>query len=128
MWVWNIQGKDTLIVGKFVCTFCILLFWWFGSSRWWRRDQGSNLTIFLTFLSANLTKWSNTPKQFVGKLLAICLIMFDHFVGLMLKGLSLTIKAIILNYLKSIELKQKNFFEKNLVISIFYNKKVIYFK
>ena len=54
--------------------------------------------------------------------------MFDHFVGLALKGLSLTIKATILNYLKSIELKQKNLLEKNLVISIFYNKKVIYFK
>ena len=39
-------------------------------------------------LSANFTKWSNTLKQFVDKLLANCLSVFDHFVGLALKGLS----------------------------------------
>ena len=33
-------------------------------------------------LSANLTKWSNTLKQFVGRLSA-----FDHFVKLVLKGI-----------------------------------------
>ena len=38
-------------------------------------------------LSANPTKWSNTLKQFVGKLLTNCLSMFDYFVGLALKGL-----------------------------------------
>ena len=32
-------------------------------------------------LSANPTKWSNLLKQFVGKLLANCLRVFDHFVG-----------------------------------------------
>ena len=36
-----------------------------------------------TSLSANPTKWSNTLKQFVG-----C--VFDHFVGLVHKGLRLT--------------------------------------
>ena len=36
--------------------------------------------LFLNLLSANITEWSNTLKQFVGKL-------FDHFVGLALKGL-----------------------------------------
>ena len=47
-------------------------------------------SIFLIFnpLSANLTKWSNTLKQFVGKLPTNCLSVFDHFVGLALKGLS----------------------------------------
>ena len=40
-------------------------------------------------LSANITKWSNTLKQFVGKLPMNCLSVFDHFVGLALKGLSL---------------------------------------
>ena len=40
-------------------------------------------------LSVNFTKWSNTPKQFVGKLLANCLSVFDHFVVLTLKGLRL---------------------------------------
>ena len=39
-------------------------------------------------LSANPTKWSNTLKKFVGKLLAKCLNVFDHFVGLALKGLT----------------------------------------
>ena len=38
-------------------------------------------------LSGNLTKWSNTLKQFVGKLPTNCLSVFDHFVGLALKGL-----------------------------------------
>ena len=39
-------------------------------------------------LSVNFTKWSNTLKQFVGKLPKNCLSVFDHFVGLALKGLS----------------------------------------
>ena len=38
-------------------------------------------------LSANPTKWSNRLKQFVGNLLTNCLSVFDHFVGLALKGL-----------------------------------------
>ena len=38
-------------------------------------------------LRANPTKWSNTFKQFVDKLLTNCLSVFDHFVGLALKGL-----------------------------------------
>ena len=36
--------------------------------------------------SANPAKLSNIPKQFLGKLLTNCLGMFDHFVGLALKG------------------------------------------
>ena len=38
-------------------------------------------------LSANLTKWSNTLKQFVCNLPTNCLSVFDHFVILALKGL-----------------------------------------
>ena len=38
-------------------------------------------------LSANFTKWSNALRQFVGKFLTNCLSVFDHFVGLALKGL-----------------------------------------
>ena len=38
-------------------------------------------------LSASLTKWSNTLKQFVGNLTTNCLSVFDQFVGLALKGL-----------------------------------------
>ena len=36
-------------------------------------------------LSVNPTKWSNTLKEFVGKLPTNCLSVFDHFVGLALK-------------------------------------------
>ena len=39
-------------------------------------------------LSANIPKWSNTPKQFVRKLPTNCLSLFDHFVGLALKEFS----------------------------------------
>ena len=44
---------------------------------------------FLNPLSANFTKWSNTLKQFLGKLPTNCLSVLDHFVGLALKGLTL---------------------------------------
>ena len=37
--------------------------------------------------NASPTKWSNTLKQFVGKLPKNCLGLFDHFVGLALKRL-----------------------------------------
>ena len=40
-------------------------------------------------LSANPTKWSNTLKQFVGELPMNCVSVFDHFVGLALKGLNI---------------------------------------
>ena len=43
----------------------------------------------ITPLSANPAKWSNTLKQFVGKLPTNCLSVFDHFVTLALKGLTL---------------------------------------
>ena len=39
-------------------------------------------------LSAKLTKWPNTLKQFVGNLPTNCLSVFGHFVGLALKGLN----------------------------------------
>ena len=40
-------------------------------------------------LNANFTKWSNNIKQFVGNLPMNCLNVFDHFVGLVLKGLKI---------------------------------------
>ena len=40
-------------------------------------------------LSANTTIWSNTPKQFVGKLSSDFLSLFDNFVGLALKRIIL---------------------------------------
>ena len=42
---------------------------------------------FFNALSAIFTKSSNTLKQFVGNLSRNCLNVFDHFVGLALKGL-----------------------------------------
>ena len=39
----------------------------------------------LSPLCAIFTKWSNTLKQFAGKLLTNCLSVFDHFVGLVLE-------------------------------------------
>ena len=43
--------------------------------------------LIINFLSAKITKWSNTLKQFVSNLLTNCLSAFDQFVGLALKGL-----------------------------------------
>ena len=45
------------------------------------------MTYFFNPLRTNPTKWSNTLRQFVGKLPTNCLSVFDHFVGLVLKGL-----------------------------------------
>ena len=42
---------------------------------------------FFNPLSTNPTKWSNTLKQFVGKLPTNCLSVFGHFVKLARKGL-----------------------------------------
>ena len=47
-----------------------------------------NWTSSVNPLSTNLTKWSNTLKQFFGNLTTNCLSVFDHFMGLALKGLS----------------------------------------
>ena len=44
--------------------------------------------LCLNPLSANQTKWSNTLKQFVGKLPTNCLSVFDHFVRLVLEVLN----------------------------------------
>ena len=43
-----------------------------------------NDSFRLNPLSANITEWSNTLKQFVGKLPTNCLSVSDHFVGLAL--------------------------------------------
>ena len=44
--------------------------------------------MILNSLNANPTKWSNTLKQFVGKMPMNFLSVFDHFVGLALEGLT----------------------------------------
>ena len=43
--------------------------------------------VILKPLSANSTKWPNTLKQLFPNLPKNCLRVFDHFVGLALKGL-----------------------------------------
>ena len=57
--------------------------------------SGTNTPMYwksmrLNLLGAKLTKWPNTLKQFVGSLPTNCLSVFGHFVGLALKGLSLS--------------------------------------
>ena len=44
--------------------------------------------MYINPLSANHTKWSNKLKQFIGSLPTNFLSVFDHFVGLALKGLN----------------------------------------
>ena len=60
-------------------------------------------------LSANSTKWSNTLKQFVGKLSTNCLSVFDHFVGLARKVLSLRAADLPVN-LKQFEVRVVNLY------------------
>ena len=54
---------------------------------------------FFNPLSANPTKWPNTLKQFVGSLSMNCLSVFDNFVRLALKDLSVH-KLIIDSFIK----------------------------
>ena len=57
-------------------------------SRWEYFIKESMINLYtLKSLSANPTKWSNTLKQFVGKLPTNCLSVFGPFVGFALKGL-----------------------------------------
>ena len=51
--------------------------------------QITEVKLIFNPLSANPTKWSNTLKQFVGKLPTNCLSVFDHFWGLALNGLNI---------------------------------------
>ena len=48
---------------------------------------------FFNPFSVNFTKWSNTLEEFVDNLPTNCLSVFDHFVGLALKGLKLSATA-----------------------------------
>ena len=61
--------------------------------------------MFLEYnpLSSSLIKWSNTLKQFVGKLPTNCLSVFHHFVGLARNGstLSKSIKEILVKHIES---------------------------
>ena len=59
-------------------------------------SYGVSITFFfLTPLSTtNITKWSNTLKQRVGKW-PNCLSVFDHFVSLALKGVTRTLRMLV---------------------------------
>ena len=59
---------------------------------------GFLFTCIFNPLSANPTKWSNTPKQFVSNLGTNCLSVFDHFVKLALKRLMLKRKPVKWQY------------------------------
>ena len=58
----------------------------FGCFQGLAKETGSSMK-WVHPLSANPTKWSNTRKLFVAKKSTNCLSVFDHFVGLALKGL-----------------------------------------
>ena len=47
----------------------------------------SDCELFINPLSTNPRKWSNTVNQFVGCQPTNCLSVFDHFMGLALRGL-----------------------------------------
>ena len=50
--------------------------------------SSTNSILLFNPFSTNVTKWSNILKQFLGNLLTNCLSVFDHFMGLALKGLT----------------------------------------
>ena len=74
---WKRQKSFGFILGSF--------------QRIWKENIGLkllNINIFLEYvnpLRTSPTKWSNTLRQFVGKLPTTCLSVFGHFVGLELK-------------------------------------------
>ena len=53
----------------------------------------NKITIFFNSLRVNPTKWSNTLKQLVDNLPTNSLSVFDHLVGLVIKGLNNEYKA-----------------------------------
>ena len=66
----------------------------------WKMSEAANLvfqwifelnSVKLNLLSAKLTKWPNTLKQFVCNFPTNFLSVFGHFVGLTLKGLSFSL-------------------------------------
>ena len=60
----------------------IKIFWRFQGIQKWNIGMK-----WVNPFSSKPTKWSNSLKQFVGKLPTNCLNVFDHFDGLALKGL-----------------------------------------
>ena len=68
------------------------------------------IMIHFNPLSDNFTKWSNTLKQFVCNLPTNCMSVFDHFVGLALKGLTSD------KYIAFLHIKSPSFSDKPLPV------------
>ena len=85
------------------------------------------LTIFYCLISsANFTKWSNTLRHFLDKLATNCLSVFDHFVGLALKGLISFFSNLLIAYILLYSV-MRNFTSKTIVqsrLTLKYQKKV----
>ena len=97
-----------------------LVNWSYGRRTWVDHTKESNpklknqmtllLQIALNHLTANPTKWSNTIKQFIGKLQTNCLSVLDNFVGLALKDLIYPTSLIIYINLLTVRPSQPAFF------------------
>ena len=74
--IWLVAFLKTIILGFFKGTFSMEL----------KLYKGHIKSFHFNPLSNNHTKWSNTLKQFVGKLLTNCLSVFDHFGAETVKG------------------------------------------
>ena len=99
-----------------------------GIWSWELRTNGifQYISIVLTLrerhfndLSANLTKWSNALKQFLGNLPTTCLNVFDHFVNLTFKRLKLKYTLLLFIRLETkIAVKSRRTVKKPLKIII----------
>ena len=97
----SLRQSKQLLHGFFIGSFLMLLDIWTNFSELINLDSLTFQVIknFLLYwelgrkrlnsnpLNTHPIKWSNKFKQFVGKLPTNCLNVFDHFVGLALKGL-----------------------------------------
>ena len=83
--IWCIKNSHRLFFGKYIWKKIFTRYKNFALQRVLQKRK--RLIYDLNPLGANPTNWSNTLKQFVGKLATNCLSVFDHFVGLVLKGL-----------------------------------------
>ena len=77
----DLEQNQTFLFSLNVMVLCKLFYYFFVLFARYRKE-------IVNPLSAKFIKWSNTLKQIVGKLPTICLSVFDHFSGLVLKGLS----------------------------------------
>ena len=69
----------------------------------------SQTSLNVNTLSVNPTKWSNTLKQFIGKLPMNCLSVFDIFGGWCLKGQKFTMFRNIVNVTMKLNLASKKY-------------------